>query len=1257
MRKMLVSVLALFLISSVLIIPTASLGLNYSMRTDLSNVNASYLGDDENDRLGIKVAIVGDVNGDGYDDIAFGADMNDDGATNAGMAFLIFGNDTGWSMDTDLSNVDASFRGEGSGDRAGYSIAGPGDVNGDGYDDLLVGSPWNSEGGHERGQVYLFFGKTTGWTMNDSLHNADATFLGEKPDDWLGWDVAGAGDVNGDGYMDLLFSTKMNDDAGSNSGQTYLVLGKASGWTQDTSIADADASFWGESPEDHSGCAIAGAGDVNGDGYDDILIGAENAKGGNPWEKNAGRAYLFLGKSSGWAMDTSVSEADAFYHGEDANDLLGGSVAGAGDVNGDGYDDIMIGAYGDEEVHGQFTGQSYLIFGNSTGWSNMTNISARADASFIGENTEDRASAVAGAGDVNGDGYDDILIGAPGNTQGGGNFAGQTYLILGKASGWAMDTGLFTADASFMGENSWDISGSSLEGDGDVDGDGYDDLVIGASWNGEAATNAGQAYLIIPDHNTMPTSTTSVKAYSDASFTNTITQANVNDTVFVELSGVDGDGGNVNVATVQVTSNFSYPSGFRLVLRETATGSGTYRGNFTILNRTSEHHRWISALGGEDVTIRSTQDPTKSAVLDIVSPLGIFPMFEDLTVQEDAFYQQHFSTTGWNRWVTTTWALETDTDWLGLDSAIHNISGTPDNADVGTYHAKISVTNQFSYSCEHEFTITVNNTPPEIIGADVNTTLEDMNYDVDYNSTDDGAGAITWHLATDADWLEMNATTGILNGTPDNGDVGMWHVKVSVDDGNGGRDWSNFTLTVNNTNDAPVITSTDNLTAYEDVRYIWDYQVLEVDFGDNVTWHLDTNTGDWLTIQNSTGLLVGTPENDDVGSYWVNVSVTDENDGMDHHNFTLVVVNTNDAPEWTGVPGPSVMDQYGSYTFDVNATDVDVGDVLTYSVTTAPGSNMTINGTTGVLEWTPFVHGRYKVTVTVTDGTVSLTHDFTLQVRFVDLNVPPTAILVSPANGSETWVLDPQFKWTVSDKDGDNVTSDLYIATAIKSITDLDVKVLVGKNLTVTSFTPTTPLEKGRVYYWTVIPHDGKASGECTNGIWVLNVNKTARINLPPVLDTIPPQVAKVGKRFTLKVPGHDPNPEDGPRLVFGLGSGPVGMTIDPATGNITWTPGKDQVGTHQVRVRLSDGLVQVNTSFEITVKKAGPSEAGPMALLLPILLVLILVVVVVLVVLWLRRKTGKAVLEQGPGEGSRAQGEAKEESVEEGSEGPKEGV
>ncbi len=482
--------LGLLLVVALLMIP-AAITLALDPDTDLSNADASFWGEEDGDTAGCSVSNAGDVNGDGYDDFLIGARSSDENGAMAGQTYLILGKDSGWNTDADLSTADASFWGEDGGDASGHYISGAGDVNGDGYDDFLIGAYGNDDGGSQAGQTYLIFGKATGWAMDTNLSTADASFWGEDAYDTSGRVVSGAGDVNGDGFDDFIIGAHRNDEGGTSTGQTYLIFGKDSGWTMDTDLSGVDASFHGEDSDDESGNSVSGVGDVNGDGYDDFLIGANLDDDGGD---NTGQTYLIFGKTTGWAMDANLSAADASFWGENANDFSGGSVSGAGDVNGDGYDDFLIGVKSNDESANN-AGQTYLILGKDSGWAMDTDLSA-ADASFLGEGHLDSSGqSVSDAGDVNGDGFDDFLIGAYWNSYGAYE-AGQTYLILGKDLGWAMDIDLATVDASYWGEGVEDESGYRVSGAGDVNGDGYADFLIGAHANDEGGAGTGQTYLI-----------------------------------------------------------------------------------------------------------------------------------------------------------------------------------------------------------------------------------------------------------------------------------------------------------------------------------------------------------------------------------------------------------------------------------------------------------------------------------------------------------------------------------------------------------------------------------------------------------------------------------------------------------------------------------------------------------------------------------------------------------------------------------------
>ena len=481
------------LVLALMLLPPG-IATGWQMDTPLSQADASFLGEVPGDRAAWRISGAGDINGDGIDDLLVGAYYNSESANEAGQTYIILGRISGWSMDTGLADSDASYLGESEFDQSGGGLSGVGDVNGDGIDDLIIGAFGNSEAGLGAGQVYLIFGRNNGWAMDASLADADASFVGEFAGDYAGYYVSGVGDVNADGLSDFLIGAFHCDQGGADSGKTYLVLGKLSGWSMDESLSTADASFVGESSGDFGGYRVSEAGDMNNDGHYDFLVSAiENDESGT----DAGQVYLVLGHASGWTQDVDLGGVDASFHGEVSGDRAGLDIGGAGDVNGDGFDDILIGASMNDE-NGQYAGQAYLVFGKAGGWA-MDMSLAIADASFLAEDSGDHAGyALDGAGDVNGDGFGDLIIGAYVNDD-AATGAGQTYLLFGTDSGWSMDMELSGADASFLGEFEADASGLSVAGVGDVNADSYSDFMISAFRNDEAGEGAGQGYLILDE--------------------------------------------------------------------------------------------------------------------------------------------------------------------------------------------------------------------------------------------------------------------------------------------------------------------------------------------------------------------------------------------------------------------------------------------------------------------------------------------------------------------------------------------------------------------------------------------------------------------------------------------------------------------------------------------------------------------------------------------------------------------------------------
>ncbi|MFB2552432.1 VCBS domain-containing protein [Ensifer soli] len=392
-------------------------------------------------------------------------------------------------------------------DRSGYSASGAGDINGDGYDDVIIGAPGADPGGRANaGSSYVVFGKASGFgTVNlADLGTGGFRIDGAAAGDSSGFSVSEAGDVNGDGFADLLVSAWTASPSGrGGAGSSYVVFGKASGFgTVDlATLGTGGFRIEGAGADHASGWWSSSAGDVNGDGYDDVIIGAYGADPSG--RTNAGSSYVVFGKASGFGtVDLATLGTGGFrIDGAAAADYNGLAVSSAGDVNGDGYDDVIVGSRDHDPSGRSNAGASYVVFGKASGFGTVD----LADLGAAGFRIEGAAAgdysgrAVSSAGDVNGDGYDDILVGAYFAAPSGRINAGASYVLFGKASGFGtVDlANLGTAGFRIDGAAAGDQSGLSVSSAGDVNGDGYDDVIVGAyGADPSGRTNAGASYVV-----------------------------------------------------------------------------------------------------------------------------------------------------------------------------------------------------------------------------------------------------------------------------------------------------------------------------------------------------------------------------------------------------------------------------------------------------------------------------------------------------------------------------------------------------------------------------------------------------------------------------------------------------------------------------------------------------------------------------------------------------------------------------------------
>ncbi|MBL0042577.1 MAG: FG-GAP repeat protein [Xanthomonadales bacterium] len=477
-----------------------------------TNQNASYLGG--------SVAGAGDVNGDGYADILIGGIGHDGGATNSGVALIYFG---GASFDT---TADANLTSSQASARMGSSVAGVGDVNGDGYADVVIGAMEYDQGQTNEGAAFLYLGGAGAFDIG-----TDAHLQNDQANAALGSAVAAGGDVNGDGYGDIVVGAPLFDDGQVDEGVVHVYFGGSGAF--DTV---ADLSVQGDIAGAQFGLRVAGAGDIDGDGFGDVAVASPLFANGQVGE---GRVYVYLGsptglmpmpfaspesnradagmgmglalidhdgdgrselvaglpgatgtfaagglvfgyRAEGRLMDTS---SDVTIEYNQVNAQAGSSVA-TGDVNGDGYADLLVGQP-TWNATATSAGRVSLHFGSAAGLSAVPGVNLEtgvANGQFGGS---------VATGDVNGDGVADVIVGSPRRSNGSGS-EGMVHIYFGGAG--AFDT---TPDVAMESNQLSAEFGYSVAFAGDVNGDGLGDLLVGSRFYDNGSTDEGAMFLFL----------------------------------------------------------------------------------------------------------------------------------------------------------------------------------------------------------------------------------------------------------------------------------------------------------------------------------------------------------------------------------------------------------------------------------------------------------------------------------------------------------------------------------------------------------------------------------------------------------------------------------------------------------------------------------------------------------------------------------------------------------------------------------------
>ena len=417
-----------------------------------SEPDAVFYGAKSNDYFGASVSTAGDLNNDGFDDFVIGAEGNDENGSNVGSAYIYFGRET-------VSNSpDLTLAGNNKDGNFGSTISFAGDVNSDGFDDLIIG-------GFSTNQAQLYLGKKV---MNDV---PDFIFKGNKAYSHFGNSVSNAGDFNRDGYDDILIGDLTNSIKATHTGRAYIYFG---GPAMDT---NPDLTFEGEDLFNNFGNTVKYAGDLNHDGFSDIMVGAPRYDRMNLF----GRIYIYFGNSSPDSIPDVVITGTHHYR------QLGSIMTSAGDVNNDSYDDIIVGMPYD----GNGIGFSYVnIYYGGAVMDTVPDVK-------IEKKTWGFGFGLSAAGDLNNDGFGDVIVGG----------SDKNYIYYG---GSPMDT---ISDLFIPGEGRWSDYGPSLAYAGDINNDGYSDLLMGSRYARAVGSGMGRVFIYSSN-----TKNTGIKIVNDKSF-------------------------------------------------------------------------------------------------------------------------------------------------------------------------------------------------------------------------------------------------------------------------------------------------------------------------------------------------------------------------------------------------------------------------------------------------------------------------------------------------------------------------------------------------------------------------------------------------------------------------------------------------------------------------------------------------------------------------------------------------------------------
>ena len=963
----------------------------------------------------------------------------------------------------DLTTLSAAqgfiIQGDAADDFAGRSVSSAGDVNGDGFDDLIIGASFGDDGGNFAGEAYVVFGSATGFGSTiggrqvidlTSLTAAQGFIIqGDTNFDQAGYSVSAAGDVNGDGFDDLIVGAISGDDGGTDAGEAYVVLGSASGFGTAvggrqvidlTSLTAAQGFIvQGDTAEDASGWSVSSAGDVNGDGFDDLIVGAQVGDDGGP---GAGEAYVVFGSGSGFGSTvttagtarqvidlTSLSAAQGFIiQGDTANDRAGWSVSRAGDVNGDGFDDLIVGApFGDDG--GNYAGEAYVVFGSASGFGvadvsgrqviDLTSLTAAQGFIIQGDAVGDQAGySVSSAGDINGDGFDDLIVGANRGDDGGTD-AGEAYVIFGGATG-TEDTAPVTlagtaAVDNFTGNAGDDTFTGIAAGDVVRGGAGDDSIAITATSFADIRGGRGTDTLALAGTGLSLDLTSSISRRLDSIEVIDLTGTGNNSLIVSELAiyriTEERSGGEATLI-VEGNAGDSVDAQDFIVSGTQVVGGVTYnlfeKGDANLLvalgvTVTGANNRPVatddSGTANEDAPLVVTAASTTLGASGLLT--------NDTDLDSDPLSITAVNGVAANVGTQITLASGALLTVNANGSYTYNPNGQfetlrPGDFDTDSFTYTLS-DGQLTDTATVTITIEGRNEAPVVAAPIADEAFNEdtaVNFTVPAGAfTDADNATLTYSAALESGaalptWLDFNATTRTFTGTPPLNFNGVFDIRVTASDGDLSAN-DVFRLTITPVNDAPVGVN-DAFSTNED-------QALTISLSSLVANDTDVENqaigvGIINNPVNGTFALIGTdliftPASNFFGTASFAYRPRDASSLVGSEATVTITVNSvNDAPVVAAPLADRAFNEDTAVNFTVPAgafADVD-NATLTYSAALESGAELPtwldFNATTRTFTGTPPTdfNGVFDIRVTASDGTLSANDVFRLTITPVN---------------------------------------------------------------------------------------------------------------------------------------------------------------------------------------------------------------------------------------------------------------------------------